>query len=73
MTAICMHCKRPSYRGIDAPRSVVVETRMVPGETRVRGKREVTRSIQRIRQCPRCQFRWRTIEVHLSSRKRRAK
>lgn len=70
MTVICMHCKRPAYRGFDAPRSVVKETRIVTGETRVRGKRELARTVQRLRQCPKCRFRWRTIEVCLPVRRR---
>lgn len=73
MTIICMHCKRPAYRGYDAPRSKVVETRVVTGETRVRGRRELSRTVQRVRECPKCRFRWRTIEIYLSPRKRRAK
>lgn len=77
MTIICMHCKpcikyRPPRDAPRAPRSRVVETRVASGETRVRGKRESTLTVRRIRQCPQCKFRWHTVETVVpSSRVRR--
>jgi hypothetical protein len=67
VSIICLHCKvrgagRPR-KGVAGGASRVVESRKVIARTRLRGRREVTRTIQRIRQCKKCRYRWKTIEV----------
>jgi hypothetical protein len=71
MTIICMHCKqgRQGHRGT-ATRSRVVETRPVRGDTWVRGRREATTTVQRVRECIKCRFRWRTRETVVPIRRK---
>ncbi len=68
MTIICPHCK-PDY-GAGAGRSRVVETRTVIARTRLRGPRRATRTVQRIRECLACCYRWRTREVTMPNRRK---
>lgn len=74
MTIICLHCKvrgpgRPQS-GVAGGKSRVVETRRVLARTRLRGRREVTRTLQRIRECLKCRYRWKTIEVTIAPKRR---
>lgn len=66
MTTQCPHCRVPwqGKKGLYGGRSRVVETRTVRARTALRqGKRELTHTVQRLRECLKCRFRWKTREI----------
>lgn len=77
MTIICLHCKvrgpgRPRA-GTAGGRSRVVESRAVLSRTMLRGRREATRTMLRIRECLKCRYRWRTYEVTIMPKRSKSK
>lgn len=74
MSVICLHCKtrgpgRPA-KGTTGGESRVLATRRVIARTMMRGVREITRSVRRIRKCKDCGYLWRTIEVTIVNRRK---
>ena len=66
MSAFCALC-RGSVKGGRRPRdlgkSKVVESRRKPCHITLRGKVQRNTTIVRIRQCLKCRYRWKTMEV----------
>lgn len=54
MSTIC-----PSCRG----KARVVETRAKPSRIIFKGKRSRSQTVVRLRECPKCRYRWKTCEV----------
>lgn len=74
MSIICLHCKtrghgRPA-KGTSGGESRVLATRKCIARTMMRGSREVTRSVRRVRQCKDCRYTWSTIEVTIVNRRK---
>ena len=74
MTIQCVHCKITwrGKKGMHGGRSRVVETRVVAARTQTsRRVRKVVRTVQRIRECLTCRYRWKTREIAIHTKKRK--
>jgi hypothetical protein len=73
MTIQCPHC-RVIWRGkpgMHGGRSRVVETRTVSARTTTTVRNVRTMTVQRLRECLTCRWRWRTREVMVPIKKMR--